>query len=152
MATCPICEQEMAAGVACIEQRDESGDEVLVSASYDPELQGPGDTCHDCGTPSGEPHHGGCEWSGWVPEHPPETPPLPTGASRQDLIALVQHILDRPEASDQQLDVWLDQLKRHLPHPAPSDLIFWPSRNGLGKDPTAEEIVDKALSYKPIAL
>ena len=40
------------------------------------------------------------------------------------------------------------ELEANVPHLGVSDLIFWPERGEL----TAEQIVDDALAYKPIAL
>jgi hypothetical protein len=43
------------------------------------------------------------------------------------------------------------ELTARVPHPAPTDLIFyWESE--FDHEPTPEEIVDRALSYRPIAL
>ncbi len=39
-----------------------------------------------------------------------------------------------------------------VPDPNVLDLISWPDRCGLGDDPDAEAIVDRALSYRPIEL
>jgi hypothetical protein len=37
----------------------------------------------------------------------------------------------------------------HVPHPEADDLIFYPDRH-FGHEPTAEEVVDRALSYRPV--
>lgn len=71
--------------------------------------------------------------------------------SRDELIELVKKISD-PENNEEDISNWLEIFERNVPYPGVSDLIFWPRRCGLGSDPTAEEIVDKALSYKPIQL
>ncbi len=69
---------------------------------------------------------------------------------KQQLITLVQKIL----RSEEKLYKWRDLINRNVPCPIGHfmDLIYWPQQNGLGNDPTAEEIVEKALSYKPIQL
>ena len=66
--------------------------------------------------------------------------------TRDEMIALVDR-LQRGEGDDTQAGEWLDQLKQSLPHPRISDLIFYSD-----EELTAEEIVDKALAYRPIEL
>ena len=56
------------------------------------------------------------------------------------------------DETEDQIDEWVTVFERSVPHPEASDLIFWPLRHGLGTDPSAEEIVNAALSYKPIEL
>ena len=63
---------------------------------------------------------------------------------RNELITLVKEIISW-QGTEDELAGKLLLLKQNVPHPAPSDLIFW-------DDLTPEEVVDKALSYKPIAL
>ena len=63
---------------------------------------------------------------------------------RNELIALVKEIMSWQGTEDELAEKLL-LLKQNVLHPAPSDLIFW-------NDLTPEEIVDKALSYKPIRL
>lgn len=71
--------------------------------------------------------------------------------SREELIELVNKISD-PKNDDEDINQWLEAFQRNVPHPEAADLIFWPRNYGLGSNPTAEEIVDKALSYKGIQL
>ena len=57
--------------------------------------------------------------------------------------------------TEDELNQMMDLLEANVPDPNVSDLIFWP--NGFPHDPnapepTAEQVVDKALAYKPIAL
>jgi len=47
-----------------------------------------------------------------------------------------------------EMDNWLLEFKEAVKHPSPSDLIFYPN----SPDVTPEEIVAKALSYKPMGL
>jgi len=73
-----------------------------------------------------------------------------TRLSRDQLVELVKAIM-LAEADEAELDGMVRQFEANVPHPAGSDLIFWP--NGVPDDPTqpeltAEEIVDKALSYR----
>ncbi|MGG4341899.1 bacteriocin immunity protein [Paenibacillus lautus] len=51
------------------------------------------------------------------------------------------------EGSEEEVGEWIDLLQRNLPHPDISNLIFWPE-----VDLIPEEIVEKALNYKPIIL
>ncbi|OIB04696.1 hypothetical protein AK95_13010 [Paenibacillus sp. LC231] len=51
------------------------------------------------------------------------------------------------EGSEKEVGEWIELLQRNVPHPDISNLIFWPE-----KDLTPEEIVEKALNYKPIVL
>ncbi|WCN07218.1 e9imm peptide [Streptomyces sp. M92] len=52
--------------------------------------------------------------------------------------------------SDDEVDGWLDRLDRALARPSGhvSDLIFCPPEREL----PADEVVDQALTYRPIAL
>jgi len=137
----------MGAGVSCVEVREEEDGRVTVSARYDPERDGPGETCPDCGTPVDAPHHSGCEYFRMVPAD--GQPAAPGVSSRDDLIALVQKIQNAGKASEATVDAWVTQFKQSVPHPYASDLIFWPDQEGLPENPTAEQIVDAALNYKP---
>ncbi len=71
--------------------------------------------------------------------------------SRDDLIELANKIRD-PQNDDDDIERWMDLFQQNVPHPEASDLIFWSQNHGLGSNPTTEEIVDKALSYKAIQL
>ena len=71
--------------------------------------------------------------------------------NKPELIELVKQILN-PNNGDIKRSKLLEFLEENVSHPAISDLIFWPQDNDLGLNPTIEEIVDKALSYKPIQL
>ena len=70
---------------------------------------------------------------------------------RTELIALVEQIL-RAEGTEEELVLLVTRFEQHVPHPEASDLIYYPSRCNLGRDPSAEEIVHAALSYRPIQL
>lgn len=65
--------------------------------------------------------------------------------TRKELIQLVEEILDVEKYSEEQIDDMLEVLHRNVPHPAVANLIYW-------DDLTPEEIIDKALDYKPIQL
>jgi hypothetical protein len=51
------------------------------------------------------------------------------------------------DGSEDQINEWVETLERNVPDPNVSDLIFYPD-----EPMTPEEIVDKALAYKPIRL
>jgi hypothetical protein len=70
--------------------------------------------------------------------------------SRAEVVALVQRIMEADYTSDDEVDDWLDRLDRVLACPPGhvSDLIFWPPERRL----SADEVVDQALGYRPIAL
>lgn len=69
-----------------------------------------------------------------------------TGKSREELIRMVQQLIDAtlPEAEEDRL---VDELKSSVRHPRVTDLIHY-------NDPklTGEEVVDKALAYRPVEL
>ncbi|MEU0657399.1 bacteriocin immunity protein [Streptomyces albogriseolus] len=70
--------------------------------------------------------------------------------TRAEAVALVQRIMEADYSSDDEVDGWLDRLDRALACPSGcvSDLIFWPPERKL----SADEVVDQALAYRPIAL
>ncbi|MGW3346825.1 hypothetical protein ACWDA3_26235 [Nonomuraea rubra] len=70
--------------------------------------------------------------------------------NRAEAISLVQRIMDGEYGDERELDGWLEKMGRSLVCPSEyvSDLIFWPG----GTELTAEQVVDQALSYRPIAL
>jgi hypothetical protein len=69
--------------------------------------------------------------------------------SRSQAIALVQRIMTGNYASEAEAEAWVDLLKRSLGCPHITDLIFYPEDGG---SPTAEDVVERALAYRPIAL
>lgn len=66
--------------------------------------------------------------------------------TRAELVDLVSRIMSA-DGSEQELDELLRLLKRNVPHPEVTDLIFHPLR-----EMTPEEVVETALSYRPIEL
>ncbi|WP_431904845.1 hypothetical protein [Nonomuraea sp. bgisy101] len=74
----------------------------------------------------------------------------PGSLSREEAVVIVQRIMDVDYADDREADLLLEALARSLgcPQGYVSDLIFWPK----GPEPTAEQVVDEALAYRPIAL
>ncbi len=65
--------------------------------------------------------------------------------TREELIELVKSITTVENKTEKEIDELLDVLKRNVPDPEVSDLIYY-------DELTPEQIVDKALSYKPIQL
>ncbi|CAN7762250.1 bacteriocin immunity protein [Paenibacillus sp. LjRoot56] len=65
---------------------------------------------------------------------------------KEELIVLVRKIMN-VEGSEEEVDNMIELLKSSIPLPEVSDLIYW-NENEL----TAEQVVEQALSYKPIQL
>lgn len=65
---------------------------------------------------------------------------------RTELIAIVQRIMDA-DGTESEIDALIDTAESNVPHPGLTDLIFWPQD---GHEPTAEQVVDVALAYRPI--
>ena len=64
---------------------------------------------------------------------------------RQQLIELVRKLLEPPADADaEDIHGWLDTVERNVPDPLVADYVYWPER-----EMSAEEIVDKALAFKP---
>ncbi len=66
--------------------------------------------------------------------------------TREELINLVSKIIEC-EGSEEEIDEMIEVVKRNVPYPDISDFIYW-SEDEL----TPEQIIDKALNYKPIQL
>jgi hypothetical protein len=66
--------------------------------------------------------------------------------SRGELIELVRRICEA-EGMEEEQDEMMELLEANVPHPEVSDLIFYPPS---GVELSPEEIVDRALAYKPI--
>jgi hypothetical protein len=65
--------------------------------------------------------------------------------TRSELIELARKIID-VDGTQQERNRWIAQFNRSVPHPAGSDLIFYPKGNRVV---TPEEVVDEALAYVP---
>jgi hypothetical protein len=63
--------------------------------------------------------------------------------TREELINLVVEITTTKGKTEEEINILVDVLERNVPHPAVTDLIFY-------ENLTPEEVVDKALSYKPV--
>ncbi|QFY15048.1 hypothetical protein GBF35_50640 [Nonomuraea phyllanthi] len=66
--------------------------------------------------------------------------------TRDELVEIIRRIME----ADQETDYYFKLLKVNGLHPRVSDLIFWPPEELW--DATPEQIVDVALTYRPIAL
>ncbi|MBS4839915.1 MULTISPECIES: bacteriocin immunity protein [Clostridium] len=66
--------------------------------------------------------------------------------TREELINLVNKIIEC-EGSEEEIDEMIEVVKRNVPYPDISDLIYWSE-----EELTPEQIIDKALNYKPIQL
>lgn len=72
--------------------------------------------------------------------------------SRDELVALVRYIMaGMPGASEQEASLAVAQFQAAVPDPHGTDLLFYPG-HAFDHEPTAEEIVDRALSYRPFRM
>ncbi|MGW6579072.1 e9imm peptide [Streptomyces globisporus] len=70
--------------------------------------------------------------------------------SRDEALSLVRRLLnDTGDTGEAEADEILDALERGLACPHISDYIYWPLPDS---DPAPEEIVDRALAYRPTVL
>lgn len=76
---------------------------------------------------------------------------------REELIELGYKIVNC-EGSEDEIDELMELFDENVPHPDGANLFFYPENYNARKDdisqynPTVEEVVDKALSYKAIQL
>ncbi|NJM09233.1 hypothetical protein HC891_28055 [Candidatus Gracilibacteria bacterium] len=71
--------------------------------------------------------------------------------SKLELIEIVTRLL-QAEGTEEETLQWIEVLERNVPDPNVQGLIYWPHRYGLGNEPSAEEIVERALGYQAIRL
>ena len=67
--------------------------------------------------------------------------------SKSELVVLVRRIM-AADGSETELDHMLALLSANVPHPAVSDLIYYPKGSML----SPEQVVELALAYQPIVL
>lgn len=67
------------------------------------------------------------------------------------LVEMVRRLMTGGYGTEAEDDRALDELKLRVPHPAWSGLIFY-SDEYFDHEPTADEIVNQALSYRAIEL
>ncbi|MEU2248225.1 e9imm peptide [Streptomyces sp. NPDC019224] len=68
--------------------------------------------------------------------------------SREEALPLIQRLLDGDVADEAEDSAILDALHRGLGCPHISDYIYW----DFDPDLSADKVVDRAMTYKPIAL
>ncbi|MFS0765705.1 bacteriocin immunity protein [Peribacillus phoenicis] len=61
--------------------------------------------------------------------------------SKEELVELVNKICN-PKLSDEEVSAYIEIFENNVPHPAPSDLIFWND-----EDLSPVEVVEIALAY-----
>ncbi len=66
--------------------------------------------------------------------------------SKDELVQLVEKIINN-EGTDEEIDNWVVIVERSVPMPGITNLIYY-SHEKL----TAEEVVERALAYRPIQL
>ncbi len=77
--------------------------------------------------------------------------------TREELIKLGYKIVNC-EGTEEEQDEMYELFSKNVPHPNGANLFFYPENYNARKDdiskynPTVEEVVDKALSYKPFQL
>ena len=77
--------------------------------------------------------------------------------TREELIELGRKIV-LCEGTEEEIDAMYKLFSKNVPHPNGANLFYYPENYDAGKyditqyNPTVEEVVDKALSYKPIEL
>ena len=77
--------------------------------------------------------------------------------TREELIEIGNKIVNC-EGTEKEQDDMYELFSKNVPHPKGANLFYYPENYNARKDniadynPTVEEVVDKALSYKPIQL
>jgi len=77
--------------------------------------------------------------------------------TRNELIELGNRITS-PSGSEKDQAELYDLFSKNVPHPNGANLFFYPENYNARRDslkdynPTVEEVVDRALSYKPLQL
>ena len=73
--------------------------------------------------------------------------------TRDELIDLVRRIMAAEGETEEGADALIARFEANVPRPDASDLSFWPEHAiGERRELTPEEVVDIALSHKPIQL
>jgi hypothetical protein len=77
--------------------------------------------------------------------------------TREELINLGRKIINC-EGTEEEIDKLCELFSKNVPHPKGASLFFYPENYNARKDdiskynPTVDEVVDKALNYKPLQL
>jgi hypothetical protein len=68
----------------------------------------------------------------------------------RDLVQIVERLVDpQPNITEEELDQLTEEFLASIPHPAGTDLIYYPEQWGLPGNVTADAIVCEALSWMP---
>jgi Colicin immunity protein / pyocin immunity protein len=70
---------------------------------------------------------------------------------RESLIEIAERLIGGDYQSDEALDRDMAEFAAAVPHPHASNLIYY-WQDEFDHQPTAEEVVDRALNYRPIQL
>jgi hypothetical protein len=76
----------------------------------------------------------------------------------KDELIILGYKISNGQGSEQELNDWYDLFNKNVPYPAGANLFFYPENydarrdNIAGYNPSVEDVVEKCLSYKPIAL
>jgi hypothetical protein len=70
---------------------------------------------------------------------------------RERLIGIVHRIMDGDHSSDDEVQSLVAEFEAAVAAPGASSLIFWTS-DEFDDEPTAAQVVDRALRYRPIEL
>ncbi|MFD4032429.1 bacteriocin immunity protein [Streptomyces sp. NPDC058637] len=70
--------------------------------------------------------------------------------TRDQLVELVRKIM-ADHGTEEEVDRLVELLEASVPHPRVLNLIYHPDIEGFTDGLTAEEVVDTALSYTPLA-
>ncbi len=70
--------------------------------------------------------------------------------NQRDLVQMVEKLVSPPShMTDRELEQSIETFVASISHPAGTDLIYYPEQWGLPADPSAEMIVNEALSWRP---
>ena len=72
-------------------------------------------------------------------------------ANRERLVELVGKLMTGGYGTEAEEDAAVAEFNAAVIRPRASDLIFY-SHEGFDHEPTVDEVVDRALSYRPIEL
>lgn len=103
-------------------------------------------TGHDYGAPDFAEYDGSRSLDDFAREAARPPRPRIADITADELVGIVRRILD----GDPESDHFLALFEANVPHPRARGLIHWPPPELRGA--SAEEIVDAALAYRPIAL
>ena len=70
---------------------------------------------------------------------------------RQEMLAIVERLMAQNYASEEELDLDADRFEALVPYPGALSLIFYWDEE-FDREPTSHEVVERALSYRPIEL